>query len=696
MPKAITGSEYVLQDIFCSKFDFEIPHYQRPYAWTTEQTNELFDDLYQFFSSEDEKENRYFLGCIVLIKNENGPRSQIVDGQQRLVTLTILLSILAAKLSNVARQMSADSEEKERYSQVFDNCKAFILDPGNLLCGVPSKPRIALRKRDNEFFYYYVQKFQFEKLFGLKRPQGIANDAQENIQTNAQLLWDLLDDPKRFPCEETLLEFAQFIVQCCCVVVVSTPDEKSAFRVFSVLNNRGLDLLPCDIIKADIIGSISIDNPDEYSEHWESMEADLGRDRFNSLLVHIRMMKARVKAKQSLLEIFSTDVFNKKTPSSQECVDFIKDTLFHCTGIYKCILNNSWKSSEQPEKVNECLRWLNRIDHSDWIPPAMLYLLEPHSDQEIVHFLAQLERLASYLHITAKTINTRIERYASVLNGIDSGSWKSAIELSSQEKYAFFTALNGNVYNMYAGKRNYLLLRLDSFLKESGAIYEENVMSIEHVLPQTITGVSYWQERWSEESHQTWLHRLANLVPLSFRKNVQVSNKDFPSKKAGFIATKCSPWAMTLALNNYADWTPEIVEQRQKELLDTLVSGWQLDGYDTTPAERWKQTSLGMDDNWTYFVPSQLTIHTDMAPIQVSSFGEILERSLRYCYKKAEKKFRDAVEHGTFGQRIRTERPGNTKKIAVGIYAGQGNAEFMHGTIKQVFTTCQLPTGNLP
>lgn len=93
MSNKITGKEYPLSKIFSADFEYHIPGYQRPYAWTEEETGILFDDLYEFFQTE--AVDNYFLGSIVLIKDENKPYADVIDGQQRLTTLSILFSVMA-------------------------------------------------------------------------------------------------------------------------------------------------------------------------------------------------------------------------------------------------------------------------------------------------------------------------------------------------------------------------------------------------------------------------------------------------------------------------------------------------------------------------------------------------------------------------------------------------------------------------
>src|SRR5438874_12060241 len=99
MGRSLIAQEQPISKIFSDDYVFQIPGYQRPYAWTTEQARELLDDLLAFSKaggSTIEKLPPYFLGSIVLIKDEADPNAQVVDGQQRLTTLTLLLAAFRA------------------------------------------------------------------------------------------------------------------------------------------------------------------------------------------------------------------------------------------------------------------------------------------------------------------------------------------------------------------------------------------------------------------------------------------------------------------------------------------------------------------------------------------------------------------------------------------------------------------------
>jgi len=219
--KKISGAEYPLAKIFSSDFDYVIPSYQRPYAWTEVQAGELFADLHDFFSKE--KDETYFLGSIVLIKEEGKPLAEVIDGQQRLTTLTILLAALTAQFSG---ELRTDFE-------------SYLREPGRASQGLKSKPRLALRERDKQFFADYVQGLRLSALIALD-PTHLDNESQRNIRRSAEVLAQRLQSTFMGDTEQ-LCAFGAFIVQRCFLVAVSTPSEQSAFRVFSVLNSRGLD-----------------------------------------------------------------------------------------------------------------------------------------------------------------------------------------------------------------------------------------------------------------------------------------------------------------------------------------------------------------------------------------------------------------------------------------------------------------------
>ena len=557
----ITGKEYPLSKIFSSDFEYHIPGYQRPYSWTKEETGLLFDDLYNFF--QEEKSDNYFLGSIVLIKEEQKRYAEVIDGQQRLTTLSILFSAMADAFG--------DSECKS-------DCKAYLCEKGKALEGIEAKPRVFLRDADHPFFYKYIQNVQLDVLVALD-PVTLDTEAKKHIRENCALLREKLKDI--FLDDKQRLEFTQFLLTRCYLVVVSTPSQESAFRIFTVMNSRGLDLLPTDIIKSTVIGNLPKEKQQEYTEKWEGLEELTGRDGFNEVFTHTRTIFVKERQKKTLREEFEEYIL--KTVSPKRLID---DYLVPYTNAYVQLKNCEFTATHHADEVNGLLFWLNKTNNSDWMPPAIKFLAEHPNDSEyVLWFIRKLERLASYLLVTAQDVNHRVDRYKWLLvemEGRPDSTLTSPlrnIELTDWEKEHFRQTLDGEIYTMTAQRRNYIIQRLDSFMSDGGASYNQKLFTIEHVLPQHPPVHGSWPELWPDEQERMyWLNRIANLVPLTRQRNSAAQNYGFTTKKEKYFQSKggTSSYVLTTQVINEPKWTPDVVKKRQETLNEVFAEKWEL------------------------------------------------------------------------------------------------------------------------
>lgn len=557
----ITGKEYPLSKIFSSDFEYHIPGYQRPYSWTKEETGLLFDDLYNFF--QEEKSDNYFLGSIVLIKEEQKRYAEVIDGQQRLTTLSILFSAMADAFG--------DSECKS-------DCKAYLCEKGKALEGIEAKPRVFLRDADHPFFYKYIQNVQLDALVALD-PVTLDTEAKKHIRENCALLREKLKDI--FLDDKQRLEFTQFLLTRCYLVVVSTPSQESAFRIFTVMNSRGLDLLPTDIIKSTVIGNLPKEKQQEYTEKWEGLEELTGRDGFNEVFTHTRTIFVKERQKKTLREEFEEYIL--KTVSPKRLID---DYLVPYTNAYVQLKNCEFTATHHADEVNGLLFWLNKTNNSDWMPPAIKFLAEHPNDSEyVLWFIRKLERLASYLLVTAQDVNHRVDRYKWLLvemEGRPDSTLTSPlrnIELTDWEKEHFRQTLDGEIYTMTAQRRNYIIQRLDSFMSDGGASYNQKLFTIEHALPQHPPVHGSWPELWPDEQERMyWLNRIANLVPLTRQRNSAAQNYGFTTKKEKYFQSKggTSSYVLTTQVINEPKWTPDVVKKRQETLNEVFAEKWEL------------------------------------------------------------------------------------------------------------------------
>lgn len=365
---------------------------------------------------------------------------------------------------------------------------------------------------------------------------SLDTESQKNIWANAYHFTDKIKE-KFDDQNHAVYEFIQFILNRCFLVAVSTPNQESAFRIFTVMNSRGLGLQATDIIKADLIGDLNSGEQDEYSKKWEQMEETLTRDGFNDLFTYIRMIYAKNKARRSLREEFKEHVLNK----NQNYKKFIDDVLESYAEALLIVRNSSHELGDEiaNKRINELLGWLNRIDNSDWIPPAMLNLhLNKNRPNKVLEFCIELERLASFMQVASNVaniyLNQRIEKYAHLIKEIEDNvdlSQMLTLKLDEEYRSHFIEALNGDIYKMAPKRRRYIMLRLDRFLADGGAIYDPSILTIEHVLPQTVEADSEWEKVWPNESdREEWLHKLGNLVLLIRRRNSKAQNYDFKTK----------------------------------------------------------------------------------------------------------------------------------------------------------------------
>ncbi|XTZ14381.1 DUF262 domain-containing protein [Micromonospora echinospora] len=554
----LEAHEFPLHKIFCSEYDFRVPDYQRPYAWGTEQAGQLLDDLVE--ALERSSDEPYFLGSVVLVKRKGDALADVIDGQQRLTTLTILLAVL--------RDLSADAGLRSELSKM-------LVEPGSPILQLQPKPRLSLRKRDAHFFASHVQTTGAIPGLLAMKPDAFKTDAQAAVHANARLLHERLAGWS----EERRLRLIQMLGSQTFLVVVSTPDLHSAHRIFSVMNARGLDLTPADIFKSQIIGALDDQVSDTYAARWEDAEQALGRDDFTDLFLHIRMIFAKKRAERELLKEFPEQVLASYLPGN--AAGFIDEVLVPFADAYEQIRDQAYTSIAGAEAVNSWFRRLARLDNNDWRPPA-LWALRHHADDPVWldKFLQSLERLAASMLIRRVYATPRALRYASLLRELADGHGLAApsFELMPAEKDETLARLDGDIYS--AGKVcKYVLLRLDEVIGQNpGVTHDHPRITIEHVLPQKPAASAQWRVTFDDEERSYWTNRLGNLVLLNRTKNSQAQNYDFAKKKDVYFKSKkgVPTFALTIQVLAENEWTPALVQKRQDNLLESLRSEWSL------------------------------------------------------------------------------------------------------------------------
>ncbi|WP_182422283.1 DUF262 domain-containing protein [Aureimonas sp. ME7] len=562
----IKAGQEKLERVFGNAYAFSIPSYQRPYAWEAEHAQALLSDIVDAMDqalAAPKEPITYFLGSIVLIKAPGAPRSQVVDGQQRLTTLTILLAVL--------RDLSDASKQVSRHR--------FVCEAGDADTGAVERPRMTLRKKDAEYFRLNIQEMGST---GTDATPLARNGAQRCVAINCAFYRRKLSEwtPER---RDALM---RFLLQRCYLVIIAVENVDVAHRVFTVLNARGLDLTPTDILKADLLErAVDETEEEDLASRWEAMEEIVGRERFVELFQNVRMIFQKEKPRRRL------DIdFPRVVPAFAHPSAFVRTLLEPIGDQYRLLMNRPAFEERYGEAAAKRLAHLQRLDNGDWLAPALRFLWNDGKPgvEHVELFMRKLETLAYFLFLSRADINARISRYAALIRDIEDASaspgakgeptWSGrSVALSHAEQTTMLAILDEDVYEK-TRVRLPLLLRLDGEVSGKGATYATDVVTIEHVLPQNPEPNGDWTKTFAASDRAAWTHKLANLVLLDRRANSSARNWDFATKKARYFATRqgVSPFALTTGVIYAEDWTPARLEKRQTELKRALAKTWDI------------------------------------------------------------------------------------------------------------------------
>ena len=213
LQRTFEAADRPVKEVFSPKYLFTMPSYQRPYAWTNDEAGELLSDLTNALPTNDEGDRAkpYFLGSIVLTEQHGAPGYQVIDGQQRLTTLTILFCTI--------RELSQSEDFKQDMNK-------FIREESNVVIGTKGRFLLSLRERDAEFFQEKVQiPGRLQEFINGSVPKF---DSQRLVHDNAKYFWGKLNKWS----EDRRERLARFIVHSCYFVVVEVVDRAAAHRVF--------------------------------------------------------------------------------------------------------------------------------------------------------------------------------------------------------------------------------------------------------------------------------------------------------------------------------------------------------------------------------------------------------------------------------------------------------------------------------
>lgn len=536
-----------------------VPRYQRSYAWEERQVGELFQDI---ATAIGEKEKEYFLGSIVVM-NEPPNRPEVVDGQQRLATTSILLCAIRDYFYKNGDRTRADDIEN-KYLVKRD------------LRTQEKVPRLQLNESDHDFYQKRVLSRPDDKAREIA-PQKNSHKRLAHALTLAERHVESVVSLSNKPGDK-LIDWVEYIELKARVIMVRVPDYANAFTIFETLNDRGLDLAISDLLK-NYLFHLSGDRINEAQQRWVSMFATLeaieGEDIIVDYIRHLWSSKNGITREKDLF-----DKIKKNITSKQIAIDFSNE-LASSARLYAAILNTDheiWTQYGQTARGH--MTTLNLMGMVQ-IRPLLLAVLDKFTDKEVQCSLRLLVSWAArFLVVGGLGGGTLETHYSQRAKEVRDGSIKHSKDLMSamlgvvppdSQFLASFSVASVSKSSL----ARYYLRALEKQAKnekdpELVPNPNEEEVNLEHILPQNPS------TQWSgvdAETAKSFYRRLGNLALLKSQINSQVGSDGFKDK---VVFYKKSNFLLTSGLSQYTSWGTREIEERQKKLAELAVKAWPL------------------------------------------------------------------------------------------------------------------------
>lgn len=580
MPHKYEAHARSIQEVFAGPV-FVAPAYQRRFCWTAVEGGRLLDDLVRAnedaFEGAFDDEGDYFLGTILLVDPSGGSATgglsddrvlDIVDGQQRLVTLSILLAVLRDLLAE-ARPEAA--KRLHRLLTVRDDAAR------------NSDLRVQLRGNDCTFLREVV----VASGVNLTEHVGGTSNAPEQC---------ILGIREHFASElgewgmSALEGFASFVLQKCSVVVVVTNHIDRAHRMFTVLNDAGKALKRNEILKAELLGAIAEEQRAPYLALWEDCEARVGDD-FEQLFSHIRVIHGRngghvIAGIRALVK------------SSGGAARFMDEVLRPAADVFVQIKRGEHRGRPQSKDIATLLRAFDLYSGADWIAPVMAYVLRnPDESEGLLTFLRVLDRLSMGLRILGYGADKRTQRMTAITKLVLAGEpvdGESSVYALSRDE---LRRISYNLRDLYTRNQQVcklLLVRLNDSMPGSAQRLDPANVSVEHVLPLKPAARSQWREWFPDaDARNTAAASLGNLILVPPEINDKAANHEFARKIALYFENlKEPPSYLTDMLRGKKTWREVDILQSEAAKMRQVYSLWRfgepVEAVVSPPARTWR------------------------------------------------------------------------------------------------------------
>lgn len=603
---SINVNKYPISQLFDpdSKTIFEIPKYQREYVWGTWQWTALYDDL-------SENAEGYFLGSIICINasaDTLNPKFEVVDGQQRLTTISLFLAALYSVLSNYKSGF-----DEEQLSDLLQLKRKLVLKKSD------KDLRIILQVQGNNQSDYKGLLSQVGIVNGYSLPSfaGLRRIVKAYKYFQKRIIDDLASETDKVLALFKILEKINSAI----LVMIEVSNHADAYTLFESLNNRGTPLTSVDLIKNLLLAKLdssSFADLNYYFSRWQEVLVNLGdeygtqerffRQNYNAFRKELNTPFVKdplrpyplgtIATRSSLLDIYEKLVIHNP-------VKFL-DTIVENSKIYSKVLVQD--TSQVSSELKETLLDLQRVQGA----PAYLFILYVMKKQPllaldekgIIKIIKLLVKFFIRRNVTDVPPTRDITRlFMNFIEDIEKNNYtgeaiynnlrNKLLDVSATDEY-FAHKLHGSIYEENSGAVRFILC----MIAKTGMTRENEVdlwkrydskqyiFSIEHIFPQGENIPKVWvdmiaggDKELAKEYQSKYVHALGNLTITAY--NSTLSNKGFIEKrdrkdnKGEHIGYK-NNLNLNADLADKEKWTVDDIEKRTEALINQALALFKL------------------------------------------------------------------------------------------------------------------------
>lgn len=553
---------------------FIIPIYQRLYSWKKEQCEQLWDDIIKIGGND--KMNGHFIGSILYVRDDNTHSSPllIIDGQQRLTTITLLLIALR-------NRSSEEVEILEKFSR--KKVESYLINSDK---DGDKKFRLILSESDKDTLLSLIDKDR-------RKPSEPSLKIVENFKLFEKWISENTDKL------ETIFKGLEKLM----IVWIALKKEKDDPQlIFESMNSKGIDLTQADLIRNYIVMEMEVEKQEDfYNQYWRAMEEDFKQsekqskkqskreDLFSKFVRHYLTIKiGKAPNEKRVYEAFK----DYQQKEGIEIEDLLKDLQKYCGYFCRIVFKK-----EADKDLNKALSFLVDLE-MDVVYPLLLELYSDYSDgvlskQDFIPIIALTESYICRRAVCGLGSNGLNKIFPSFTKKIDKKQY-----LKSVEKH--FGSLKGNqrfpnndefkdlfiTIDFYHFKKNkYFLERLENF--DTKEPVDTQKCNIEHIMPQTLN--PKWEGDLGENFeaiHEKYLHTIGNLTLTGY--NSEYGNNSFREKRDMEKGFKQSSLKLNQNLKDLESFGEKEIEKRANDLADFALKIWTYPKLDAETLEKYK------------------------------------------------------------------------------------------------------------